>query len=306
MPLHAEARALLDLIEQIGAPELHTLPPAEARAAYAAIERPVVERCHATHDLDADGVPVRLYEPSPADDRPGLLVFLHGGGWVFGSLDTHDALCHALARRSGHAVLAVDYRLAPETPFPGPLEDCLVATEWARDHADELGIDPHRIAVGGDSAGGNLAAVVAQVPPIPLRFQLLVYPATDLRAASGSYAENAEGYFLSSEAMHWFIGHYLAGEGGRPDDPRVSPLLAGDAAIAATPPALVITAGFDPLRDEGIAYADRLAEAGVVTSLVHFPGQIHGFFPQAQLLSDARSAQVLAAHAIAEALAPTR
>lgn len=306
MPLHPEARALLDMIEQADAPELHTLPPAEARAAYAAVERPVLDRCHATRDLDADGVRVRLYLPEPgAVPTPGLLVWLHGGGWVFGSIETHDAVAHSLARRSGHAVLSVDYRLAPETPFPGPLEDCVRATYWAHEHADELGVDAARIAIGGDSAGGNLAAAVAQVAPVPLRFQLLVYPATDLRATSESYVEHAEGYYLTSDAMRWFIGHYLSGDENDPDDPRASPLLAVPSAFSASPPTLVITAEFDPLRDEAIAYADRLVECGVAASLVHYPGQFHGFFPHASVLGDARSAQTLAAHALAEALAPS-
>ena len=307
MPLNAEARSLLDLMEAVGAPPLDSLAPADARAARAALSPPVLETCHETLDVDADGVAARLYrpDPSPEPDRvPGLLMWFHGGGWVLGDLASHDNICHALARRSGHAVLSVAYRLAPEAPFPAGLDDCMLATRWAHAHADELGVDPDRIAVGGDSAGANLAAVVCHAAPVPLTFQLLVYPVVDARMESPSYTANAEGYFLTASSMRWFTDHYLSGGDGSATDPRVSPLLASDEVLAAGPPALVITAGFDPLRDEGIAYAERLAGLGVTTSHVHFPGQIHGFFSMAHHLGDARAAIALAAQALSDALTP--
>jgi acetyl esterase len=302
MPLNAEARTLLDLMEAVGAPPLDSLPPEDARRARAELAPPVLEWCHETVDLDAGGVPARLYRPAPSDGATGLILWFHGGGWVLGDLASHDNIGHSLARRSGHAVLSVGYRLAPEAPFPAGLGDCIQATRWAHANASDLGVDPDRIAVGGDSAGANLAAVVCHVAPAPLVFQLLVYPVVDARMVTHSYQENGEGLFLTATSMRWFVGHYLSGGVGSPSDPRVSPLLASDEVLAAGPPALVITAGFDPLRDEGIAYADRLAGVGVDTSHVHFPGQIHGFFSMSQHLGDARSAIALAAEAVSDAL----
>lgn len=303
MPLHAEARSLLRLIEAQGAPPFEQLTPVEARAAREALAPPVLDPCHSTEAIDADGVPARLYRPGPAGGDPtGLLVYAHGGGWVLGDLESHDNVCHSLCSGSGHAVLSVDYRLAPETPFPGGLDDCVTALRWAHRHAAELGVDPERIAVGGDSAGGNIAAVISLDPPVPLVFQLLVYPVTDVGFDTPSYAENGEGFFLTAAAMRWFADHYLSGDVGGPDDPRVSPLRASDDALRTSPPTLVITAGFDPLRDEGAAYADRLSEVGVVTSHVHFPGQFHGFFSLAHMLADGRSAHALAARSLADAL----
>lgn len=302
MPLDADARGLLDLLDELGVPPMESLTPEGTRAAYAALASPPSEVAHEIRDVDAGGVPARLYRPDTGARVPGLLVWYHGGGWVLGSLDLHDGTCSSLARRSGHAVLSIDYRLAPEHPFPAALTDCVTATSWAHENADALGIDPTRIAVGGDSAGGNLAAVVAQLAPIPIVSQLLVYPVTDARAGSASYVENADGYLLTAASMHWFIGHYLSGDEGSPDDPRVSPLLAADEAIAKSPPTLVITAGFDPLRDEGTDFAARLAGTGVRVSHVHFPDQIHAFFSQLELIADARTAHAICGHALAEAL----
>lgn len=304
MPLHPETRALLDTLEEMGTTPTEQQDPVTARADRAALAPPVTDPCHSTRDVDAGGVPARLYLPEPSDVPPGLLVWFHGGGWVIGDLESHDNVCHSLTRRSGHAVLSVAYRLAPEDPFPAGLDDCVQATRWAHANAGELGVDAARIALGGDSAGANLAAVVTHTAPIPLCFQLLVYPVTDARAATASYTENAEGYFLTAAAMQWFVDHYLSGGQGSVDDPRVSPLLAGDDAVAQSPPTLVITAGYDPLRDEGTAYADRLAALGVTTARVHFPGQVHAFFSLPHLLTDARLAHALVAEAIDDALRP--
>lgn len=305
MPLHAGVRSLLELLDSIGAPPIETQDPATARAERAALAPPPMHDCELIRDLDADGVPVRHYHPAPDGPPTGLLIWVHGGGWVVGDLDSHDNVCRSLAVRSGHAVLSVGYRLAPEHPFPAALDDCLAAVGWAATHAAELGADPARIAIGGDSAGANLATIVCHDPPAPIAFQLLVYPVTDATCSSPSYHENGEGYFLTANGMRWFIDHYLSGPAGSPDDPRVSPMFAPDEVVAASPPAMVITAGFDPLRDEGVAYAERLAAAGVVVSHVHFPGQVHAFFSLPHMLADARAAHALAAQAVADALTAT-
>jgi acetyl esterase len=302
MPLHHEVVSLLALMEQVGAPSVEEQGPVEARAARRALTRPPAEDCYEILDIDAGGVPARLYRSAPTFPAPGLLVWFHGGGWVLGDIDSHDNICRALTNRTGHSVLSVGYRLAPEDPFPAGLDDCIMATRWAFENAATLGFDPERLAVGGDSAGGNLAAVVCHEAPAPIRFQLLVYPVTDGRASTASMEENATGYFLTASGMRWFIDQYIAGEDGSVDDPRVSPIMASVETIAATPPALVITAGFDPLRDEGVAYAERLSDAGVTTTHVHFSGQIHGFFSMPDFLSDARVAHAIAAEALIHAL----
>jgi acetyl esterase len=301
MPLHPQAASLLALIDSFGDPPLEQCTPDEARAIREARQRPSTEVVHEVRDIDADGVPSRLYRPSGRQDL-GLLVWLHGGGWVMGSLDSHDQVCRLLTNGSGHAVLSVGYRLSPEHPFPAPLDDAVAATRWAYAHAEQLGCRADRLAVGGDSAGGNLAAAVAQLGPVPLVHQLLVYPVTDCTQSHASHDENAEGYFLTKAGMSWFIDHYLSGGAGRRDDPRVSPLHAADHVLAATPPATVITAEYDPLRDEGDAYARRLAELGVPTSHVRFGGMFHGFFSLADFVDDGRAANAAAAAAIAAAL----
>ncbi len=215
-----------------------------------------------------------------------MLVYFHGGGWVVGDLDTHDAPCRLLARAAGVRVLSVDYRLAPEHRFPAAADDALAAFRWAVEHAAELGADPRRIAVGGDSAGGNVSASTALQAardggPAPA-FQLLIYPVTDNAAPSdpatqtGSYRMFADGFFLTAEQMRWYRAHYFgAAEATAARDVRASPLLADD--LSGLAPAHVVTAGFDPLRDEGEAYAARLREAGVRTTLRRHPGLIHGF-----------------------------
>jgi acetyl esterase len=227
--------------------------------------------------------------PSEGRGR-GLLVCLHGGGWTLGNLDSHDGIARGLALQSDQAVLSVDYRLAPEHPFPAGLEDAVAATRWVVAHAETLGCDPGRIGIGGDSAGGNLAAVVAQLQVAPLRFQLLVVPVTDARCGSATYAEHRDGPYLTAERMHWFIGHYLSGDDGAPDDARVSPLLGEDDALAASPPTLVITAEFDPLCDEGEAYAARLQSLGVPTELIRYDGMFHAFLAFADAIDDGRDA----------------
>lgn len=300
MPLHPQVVTLLDAMSALGQAPIETEEPVAARAARAALVQPSTIDVAEVRDLDAGGVPARLYRPGPGPT--GLVIWFHGGGWVLGDLESHDDLCRSLCVRSGHSVLSVGYRLAPEDPFPAGLTDAISTTRWAHEHADELGCDPDRLAVAGDSAGANLAAVVAQLAPVPLEFQALVYPVTDARANWPSYEENGNGTLLTAAGMRWFIDHYLSGGHGSPDDPRVSPLLADDAAFASSPPTLVLTAEYDPLRDEGVAYAERLAAAGVPTSHVMFHGQIHAFFSLPEFLDDANAARALVAQAIATAL----
>jgi acetyl esterase len=233
-------------------------------------------------------IKARLYRPTSDGTLPGL-VFFHGGGWVIGDLDSHDDLCRDLAAQAGCAVLAVDYRLAPEHRFPAAADDAIAATHWVAANAAQLGIDPKRLAVGGDSAGGNLAAVAALAARDagrPLAAQLLIYPVTDMSRFEGeSYTTCGEGYGLTAGAMVWFRDHYLT-DAAAARDWRVSPLLATD--LGRLPPALVVTAEFDLLRSEGEAYAKRLAEAGVPTMLTRYDGMIHGFASMAGVLDVGR------------------
>lgn len=300
MPLHVQAIQLVELYKSLGAPPIETQSPDAVRAQYLSGVLPSEEQVAEIRTIDAGGVPARLYRPR-TDVELGLFVYFHGGGWVIGDLETHDDACRAIANRSGHAVLSVDYRLAPEFPFPTPLNDCLAATRWAYDHASNLGCDPTRIAVGGDSAGGNLAAVVAIETDVPLRCQVLVYPVTDATQRHHSHEENADGPLLTKAGMSWFIHHYLADAVNR-NDPRVSPLAASDAVLAKLPPTLVITAEFDPLRDEGEAFASRLSSLGVPTSSVRYAGQIHGFISMPRFLDDAHSARALIGTTLSRAL----
>jgi acetyl esterase len=286
MPLDPQAREFLDAIAEAGRPELPTLTPTEARAQANGLLRqlagePVpIQAVEDRHVATQGGdIPIRLYTPAAAS--PGAapaLLFAHGGGWVICDMDTHDNLCRKLANAAGCKVVSVDYRMAPEHKFPAALEDIVSVYRWLVDRHAELGIDPRRIALGGDSAGGNLAAAATRLlchdrGPAPC-FQLLVYPVTDLRMGTPSYRRLAEGYFLTAAGMAWFIGHYLASEGEKLD-PRASPFLADD--VAGLPPALILTAGYDVLSDEGRAYAERLRAAGVTVTHIDYPGMIHGF-----------------------------
>ena len=232
-------------------------------------------------DLTVAGLGARLYVPQSQVGEPGphpTLLFVHGGGWTYGDLETHDAACRHLAEKSGCRVLAIDYRLAPETPFPGPLDDCVAAYRWLVEHAEDVGADRARLAVGGDSAGGNMAAGVAIMAAregLPLAFQLLIYPGTDFTQTTESRRLFADGFLLSSRFIKVGRESYMPDEQGG-FDPRASPLLADLPEGLA--PAYVATAGFDPLRDEGEAYVRKLAEAGVVVEHRRFEDQIHGFF----------------------------
>ncbi len=280
MAVHPTVQPILDLLAQAGGPALEEQTPDAARASFAGLallagEPPAVAR---TENLDADGVPVVVHWPAGEGPHP-VLVWIHGGGWVIGSAAESDATARDLCNRAGCIVVNVDYRLAPEHPFPAPLDDCLTAVELGP-VVDRLPRGrPARVAVGGDSAGGNLSAVVAQALPGRLVGQVLVYPVTDCRMdRSPSMDENAEGYLLTKAGMIWFRDHYLSGGGGDPADPRVSPLLATPEVLAAAPPAIVITAEYDPLRDEGEAYAAALRAAGVEVEQIRYDGHIHAFF----------------------------
>jgi len=314
MMLHPQTRALLDLIEQKGLPPTHTLCVGDARVVYRERRRltqPLPPEVGYVHDLRASGpngpVPLRLYRPLGAhgDSVLPVLVYYHGGGWVMGDLDTHDTLCRELANLSGCAVVAVDYRLGPEHRFPAAVTDCIAAARWVRDHAGEFKLDRSRLAVGGDSAGGNLAAVVSidarNRNDLPIAFQLLIYPATDMHCTAPSHVENGHGYLLTRETINYFVGHYIA-DRAQHDDWRASPLLCPD--LSNLPPALVLTAGFDPLCDEGAAYAKRLTDAGNPTAYVVFARQIHGFVTMGKVIDEAGSAIALCAGELRRVLRP--
>lgn len=262
------------------------------------------QRVGAVRDLEAAGRPARLYVPTGASSPGPLLVFFHGGGWVYGDLDSHDPPCRFLAERSGVRVLSVDYRLAPEHPFPAGYDDAMSAYRWVVENAASLDADLPRLGVGGDSAGGNLAAVIAidaARTGLPLAFQLLVYPATDASQRTASRELFGSGYYLSDEFMDQALDRYVPD----PDlrlDPRVSPLL-GDVP-AGLAPAYVATAGFDPLRDEGEAYARKLADAGAEVELRRFPDQIHGFLNVVGAGRSARAASAEVAARLAVGLRP--
>jgi len=244
----------------------------------------------AVRNLEAGGRPARLYVPTAASSPGPLLVFFHGGGWVYGDLDSHDPPCRFLAERSGVRVLSVDYRLAPEHPFPAACDDAVAAYHWVVENAAGLGADVTRLGVGGDSAGGNLAAVTALEAAragLPLAFQLLVYPSTDATRRSKSRELFETGFYLNAEFMDQSLAHYVP-DSARRSDARVSPLLADVPDGLA--PAYVATAGFDPLRDEGEAFARKLAEAGVEVELRRFPDQIHGFLNVVGVGRSARAA----------------
>lgn len=312
MPVVTEIQTLLDQINQ-NPVDFSTIEPDAMRVLMSMLSAPAAEPepVGSVEDRTVPGpagpVPVRVYRPDAPGPAP-ILVWYHGGGWVIGDLDTTDSSARSFCAQAGAVVVSVDYRLAPEHPFPAGPDDAWAALRWVAEHADEVGGDPARLAVGGDSAGGNLAALVAlrardEGGP-SLCHQLLVYPGTDLTMGHPSIEENGEGYFLSKASMEWFTDHYLGAdhEHGDPTSGEVSPLFARD--LAGVAPAQVLTAEFDPLRDEGAAYAARLAEAGVPVELVEHPGLVHGFLGFVELSPDARTATEAAAARLREALHP--
>jgi acetyl esterase len=292
--------AMLEQLAAMGGPTVAEVTPTEARAMYKLIVAAdgAAEEVGTVADVTIAGVPCRAYTPVSGAGGESLptLAWFHGGGWVIGDLDTADTTARKLCNRSGCRVVSVDYRLAPEHPHPAAVDDC-----WAVVQELAATSSGAPLAVGGDSAGGNLAAVVsllARDAGIPLRHQLLVYPVTDVSVESASYAENGEGYFLTADSMRWFIGHYTA-----PDQRtrwQVSPLLAPE--LAGVAPAHVVTAGFDPLRDEGDAYARRLADAGVPVEHEQVGSAVHGFFAMGSVTAVADEALDRAGGILARAM----
>jgi acetyl esterase len=282
LPVHPEAQQLLDALREAGMPPFEAMTVPQAREAAKGFldlqgepeDIPVDNR---TIPGPAGDIPVRIYTPDGAADRP-VIVYYHGGGWVIGELETVDRPLRSLAVRSGAVIVSVDYRLAPEHVYPAAFDDCYAATVWVAEHAAELGADPGRLVVAGDSAGGNLAAAVALAardragPAVAA--QLLIYPVTDFDFTTRSYLDNGEGYLLQRPTMQWFWAHYLGAQDlGK--DPYAAPARADS--LVGLPPAFVMTCEFDPLRDEGEAYAARLRDAGVPVTARRYDGMLHGF-----------------------------
>jgi acetyl esterase len=314
MPLHPQCKGFLDMLAAAGGPGLNELPLDEARKVpYQMIELGCPEEEVAQVDTRVIPgpveIPVRVYRPSLATDLPALMFF-HGGGFVLCNLDTHDRTCRSLANASGCVVVSVDYRLAPEHKFPAAAEDAYNATRYVAEHANEFGIDPRRLAVGGDSAGGTLATVVALMARDrggpALKFQLLVYPVTDFTEhGTQSQRDYGKGYFLDDELMDWFADQYFATEADR-HLPYGSPLKAD---LRDLPPAMVMTAECDPLRDQGEAYAEKLRRAGVSVELKRYDGMIHPFLSLAGIVEAGGEAIRDSAAAVRQALsvgAPAR
>jgi acetyl esterase len=313
MALDPDAERVLELVRLSGRPPYEQLTPAEARALFLAGREVLAPEAQSVAEMrelaapmaDGKSVPVRLYRPFGANPNSLLpcLVFFHGGGWVIGDLETHDTMCRHFANASGCAVASVDYRLAPEHKFPAAVEDCDAATAWIAAVGATLGIDRERLAVGGDSAGGNLAAVVsllARERGAPkLRYQMLFYPVVALEGRHASHSRFGEGYLLTAATMRWFSEQYLRG----PEEIgnwKAAPLHAAD--LAGLPPAFVLTAGFDPLCDEGRAYVRRLRNHGVAVQHRHVPGQIHGFLLMGRIIRAAQAELDRAAAALRAAL----
>lgn len=314
MPLDPDAKLVVDMIRMAGRPPFEALSPAEAREAYAnsrKLLQPARQDVAENRDIAIPGplgdIPLRLYRPAgteAADVLPAL-VYYHGGGWLLGGLDSHDVVCRRFANAAKCRVVSVDYRMAPEHKFPAAVDDSAAATRYVFDNAASLGIDPSKVAVGGDSAGGNLAAVIAlmardgSLPPVA--FQLLIYPATDMMMTSVSSQSVTTGVPLTSATMRWFIDHYLdQGTDGR--DWRASPLRAAD--LAGTAQALVLTCAYDPLCDEGIAYARRLEREGVRVVHLHFSDQVHGFMSMGRMVRAADMAIDMMAASLRQAVWP--
>jgi len=308
MPLDPQAKAFLDQAAASGAPPLNALPVPEARQALRALftagQKESVKKVDDRQILGPDGhIPVRIYTPKGQGPFP-ILVYFHGGGWVLGDLETHDDTCRVLANTAECIVVAVDYRLAPEHKFPAAPEDCYAAAKWVVLNAAAFGGDPSRIAIGGDSAGGNLTAAVALMAAErgapTFVYQLLIYPVTNYAFDTPSYRENADGYLLTKDSMQWFWRHYLNTD----DDGQnsyASPLRART--VRRVPPAMVITAEFDPLRDEGEAYAARLREEGVPVEMKRYNGMIHGFFSLGHVMEQGKKAIADAAAGLRAAFA---
>jgi acetyl esterase len=309
MPLDPQVKILLDQIASAPGPKLHTLTAPDARRVTGSMFKVPPERTEKVFKVEdrkipgpGGSIPIRVYTPEGNGPFP-VLVFFHGGGWVICDLDSHDGPCRALTNKVGCVTVSVDYRLAPEHKFPAGVEDCFAATKWVSEHAKELNVDASRLAVGGDSAGGNLSAVIAQLardaggPKIS--FQLLIYPATEAELDTYSHKTFTD-YFLTKDDIAWFWKQYLRTPADR-KDPRIAPALAKS--LKGLPPALIITAEFDPLRDEGEAYGEKLRAAGVPVSVTRYEGMIHGFVSMYEVLDKGKQAIDESAAALRKALA---
>ena len=312
MAIDPDTQAVLDMVRLAGRPPFEALTPAEARQAYINSRRLLQnppEDVADSRDTTVSGplapINTRLYRPAGTEANAILpaLVWYHGGGWLLGDLDSHDVACRRFANAAQCRVVAVDYRMAPEHPFPAAVDDCAAVTRWVFDNAASLGVDASKVAVGGDSAGGNLAAVMALMArddSLPkLVFQLLIYPATDMMMTTVSSTGMGPGTPLTSATMKWFIDHYMKTDRS---DWRASPLRA--ASLAGTAPALVLTSAHDPLRDEGIAYAQRLEREGVRVVHLHYSDQIHGFMSMNRMIRAADQAIDVMARVLKQALWP--
>jgi acetyl esterase len=308
--LDPQAQALMQLMIDKGVPPVNTLTPIEARESYRSrrtFTQPDAPEVFKLQDklvaYNGVNIPVRVYHPFSAQTHSALpaLVYLHGGGWTIGDLDTHDVLCRSLCLQANVVVVSVDYRMGPEHKFPAAFDDCVAAFEWTVANAGHLGIDAKRIAIGGDSAGGNLTAAAClqlRSHPVQPAFQLLIYPATIMWQDTPSYHANGQGYLLTKDSIAYYTDNYLRDRNDAKDW-RASPQWAES--HAGLPPAFVLTAGYDPLRDEGLMYADALSKAGVSTQYVCFERQIHGFITMGRIMQEANTAvsmcaQVLRAH----------
>ena len=312
MSLDPQVQGLLDAFKAQGLKSFEQMTVPESRETAMAFvglegdEEAVADVSNHRVPVKGGDIAVRIYRPAGAAPHP-MLVYFHGGGFVFGNLDLVDKVARSLCNAANAAVVSVDYRKAPEHPYPTAPEDAYAGLVWARENAAKLGLDPARIAVAGDSAGGNLAAVVAiaarESADLPLVFQLLIYPATDMRRGHPSHQANGQGYLLTRDTMTYFHDHYIT-DAKHDLDWRASPLLHGD--LSRLPPALVLTAGYDPLRDEGLAYAEALTAAGNSANYVCFERQIHGFVTMGKVLDEANTAVALCATELRRAFAAPR
>jgi len=307
MPLDRQTQALVDQLAAVGRPQINTMPPEQARRiAFAAFTPAQVEAVAHVEDRKIPGpagpLAIRIYRPEGKAPMPAL-VYFHGGGFVMGDLESHDALCRKLANGAGCVTIAVDYRLAPENKYPAALEDCFAATRWVAENTAALNLDPRRIAVGGDSAGGNLAAVIAMMArdaKTPrLAFQLLIYPSMDATLQTESHRRLVDS-FPSRDEIRYLWSSYIRGEADR-KDPRVSPNFATN--FKGLPPALVITAEFDPLCDEGETYGEKLRAAGVPVTISRYDGTIHGFVSMSEMLDKGKAGVAESVAALKKALA---
>ena len=308
MPLDPDVAEWLARLAALPELDATQLTPEQTRANYLAAPKPDGDPIARVEDAVVPGpdgpIPVRLYADHH-DTGVGTVAFFHGGGWVVSSIDGHDSLCRRLAKLTGALIVSVEYRLAPEDPFPAGHDDCWAVTKWLSQHAADFGGDPSRLAVAGDSAGGNLAATVAiraRDEGVPLALQLLMYPCIDVDYTRPSYSENAQGYFLTAPGMIWYWDQYVPAE--HRSNPYAIPMAATD--LTGVAPALVQTAAYDVLRDEGEAYAARLTEAGVPAALVRYPGVVHGFISRWVQCGRAHEAHADAASALKTALGINR